>query len=250
MAMVQVAWLAVLTAGLWVWTVRDMREYRLFRTIDDGDVRARYFLRWTWRSFALLTGASVVTLWLAGMPSAPFAFPDAFQPLRSQLDPLREPSGDWMVGLLVGMAVSLTIGGVVQYRRIKRLLTPVMGDVEPMIPRTGREMLAAVPLCLNAGFSEELFFRCALPLLVLSITGSLWIALGLSVAAFGLIHAYQGWKGVAATTVAGAVLTLIYLSSGSLLRVMALHAAIDLIAMIVRPALTRLIARRRGPLVA
>ena len=248
--MLEIGWLLALAAGLVVWTVRDMREYREFRAVEDSRARCRFYLRWTWQSFVLLVGASLVSMWLADALAAPFAFPAAFAPAHAWLNPPGEPTGDAMLGMLIGMAISLTVVGFIQYRRIKGLLNPVLGDVEPLIPRNGREMLAAVPLSLNAGFSEELFFRCALPLLLLHVTGSLALSLAVSIAAFGLIHAYQGWKGIAATTLAGAVLTLLYLSSGSLLRVVLLHAAIDLVALIVRPALTRWIASRRVPQIA
>ena len=245
--LIEIGWLLAMAAGLAAWTVGDLREYREFRTVEDSATRSRFYLRWTGRSFLLLVGASLVSLWLADALAAPFAFPAAFAPVHAWLHPPREPSGDAVLGMLIGAALSLTVVGVVQYRRVRKLLIPVLGDVEPLIPRNGREMLAAVPLSLNAGLSEELFFRCALPLLLLDVTGSLALSLVVPVAAFGLIHAYQGWKGVAATTLVGAVLTMLYLSSGSLLRVMAVHALMDLVALIVRPAITRRIASRRTP---
>ena len=48
-------------------------------------------------------------------------------------------------------------------------------------------------------------------------------------------------------TTPGGVLTLIYLSHGSLLRVMLIHAAIDIVALLVRPAITEWLARRGRP---
>lgn len=113
----------------------------------------------------------------------------------------------------------------------------IVGDVDAMIPRNRREMLFALPLCLNAGFSEELFFRLALPLLIANVTGSVGVGLVASAVIFGLIHAYQGWRGVIATTVAGFFLAFVYLKSGSLIHPMVLHALIDVLALIVRPAL-------------
>lgn len=244
--LLQVGWLLALAAGMAAWTMRDTYEYREFRMAEDSTTRRRFYLRWTGQSFVLFVGASLVSLWLVDALAAPFTMPTAFEPVHIWLNPPREPSGDAMLGMMVGMAISITLVGFVQYRRVKKLLTPVLGDVEPLIPRNGREMLVAVPLSLNAGFSEELFFRCALPLLLLDVTGSLALSLAGSIVAFGLIHAYQGVKGVAATTVMGAVLTMLYLSSGSLLRVMVLHALIDLVALIVRPAISRWIASRHG----
>lgn len=245
--LIEIGWLLVLAGGMAAWTVRDMREYRKFRATEDGRTRCVFYLRWTAQSFIMLVGASVVSLWLAGALTAPLAFPTAFAPVHTRLAAPSAPSGDAMLGMLIGMAVSLTIGGFLQYRRIRSLFNSVPSEVEPLIPRNGREMLATVPLSLNAGFSEELFFRCALPLLLLHVTGSLAFSLAVSVVAFGLIHAYQGWKGIALTMLMGAVLMMLYLSSGSLLRVMTVHALVDLVALIVRPTLVRLIGSRREP---
>jgi len=50
---------------------------------------------------------------------------------------------------------------------------------------------------------------------------------------------------VIATTVVGAVLTLVYLRSGSILRPMMLHALMDIVALIVRPLVTERLARSR-----
>jgi membrane protease YdiL (CAAX protease family) len=141
--------------------------------------------------------------------------------------------------------LGLSIIAFVQWRRLRRLVLPVMGDVEPLLPRNGRERLIAIPLSLNAGFSEELFFRLALPLLIAHVTGSAVAALAIATVAFGLVHAYQGWKGVAGTALIGGVLMIQYLVHGSLLRVMVIHAAIDLVALLVRPALGEWLARRQ-----
>jgi membrane protease YdiL (CAAX protease family) len=46
--------------------------------------------------------------------------------------------------------------------------------------------------------------------------------------AFGLAHAYQGLTGILTTGVLGGVLAGVYLSTGSLLLPVLLHAAIDL----------------------
>ncbi|TMJ12009.1 MAG: CPBP family intramembrane metalloprotease [Alphaproteobacteria bacterium] len=124
------------------------------------------------------------------------------------------------------------------------MLKPAQGTAEALLPRNRQEAAIALILSLNAGFSEELFFRLALPLILFQITGSLLAAFALAAIAFGLAHAYQGWKGIAGTMIVGAFITLVYLSSGSLLRVILLHAAIDVVALVVRPAITKAIARR------
>ncbi|MEJ7704018.1 MAG: CPBP family intramembrane glutamic endopeptidase [Geodermatophilaceae bacterium] len=46
--------------------------------------------------------------------------------------------------------------------------------------------------------------------------------------AFGLAHLYQGRGGVVTTSVLGALLTFLYVGTGTLLVPMLVHAAIDL----------------------
>ena len=151
-----------------------------------------------------------------------------------------------MFGMAAGLTLGVGLAAFIQWRRMRHLLTPVVGDIEPLMPRNGRERLLMIPLSLNAGFSEEMFFRLALPLLIAHVTGSAVVGVVAATAAFGLAHSYQGWKGVVGTGLLGGLLMLQYLAHGSLLRVMAIHAAIDLVSLILRPMIAdRLAARSR-----
>jgi membrane protease YdiL (CAAX protease family) len=128
--------------------------------------------------------------------------------------------------------------------RLKKLRAPVVGDIEALLPRDSRETWMAVPLSLNAGVSEELFFRLALPLLVTAVTGSALIGLAAASIAFGLMHWYQGWRGVLITGLVGAFFCWVYVASGSLIRPVVLHVLVDLMALVVRPTLARHLSRR------
>ncbi len=82
-----------------------------------------------------------------------------------------------------------------------------------------------------------------LPLLSTYVFGNVLLA---SVAASifcGVIHSYQGWVGALATTVLGALLTLIYLGTGNLWVVIAVHVAIDLNGLILQLYLKSLAER-------
>jgi len=243
--MIETVWLAAVLLGLAMWTVRGNREYEAFKRLVDERQRARCYLRWTAQSFALLTGASVVTLIMLGRPSAPFAMPADFAVLASAFaHGAPGESADTMLGFAVGAAASLGLLALLYYYRLRRVVDAVAGDIEPLLPRTALERLCALPLCLNAGFSEELFFRLALPLLVAQVTGSAAAGFALALVAFGLAHAYQGWKGVLATTLLGGLFTVQYLAGMSLLWLMAIHAIIDLVGLIVRPLIADRFGRR------
>jgi membrane protease YdiL (CAAX protease family) len=65
-------------------------------------------------------------------------------------------------------------------------------------------------------------------------------ALAASSLIFGLGHAYQGFKGVLSTAVAGLFLGLLFLLSGALIPAMALHALLDLqVVYVLWPASTK-----------
>ena len=245
---IKIMWLGVMLAGMAWWLRRDIAAYRRFMLLTDTADRQRVYWQWIVQSFAILAGASVLSLWLADALNPFDAFPAAFNAAHHALRP--EPSAqssDSLLGAAIGAGVGIAVLLLVQWWRIKRMLAPVQGTVDALLPRNGRESAIALVLSINAGVSEELFFRMALPLLLFQITGSLWSAFVLAGVAFGLAHAYQGWRGIAGTMLVGGLLTLSYLASGSLLRVMVIHAAIDVVALIVRPALSQWVARRTAP---
>ena len=246
--MLATLWLATLLIGLAAWTVHDKREYATFKTVQESEARRAFYRRWTWQSFVFLVGATTVTLFVLDAENAIFGVPAAFADIATALVPSAKASkmsGDGTAGFAIGLFIGIAILVLVQARRVRKMMVPVIGDIEPLIPRNRAEMLAVLPLCINAGVSEELFFRLALPMLIAHVTGSAIVGLVGAAVLFGLIHAYQGWKGVIATMVVGAVLTLVYLRSGSIFRPMMLHALMDVVALIVRPLVTERLARSR-----
>jgi len=98
-----------------------------------------------------------------------------------------------------------------------------------MTPRTKKEKRWWLPLSLSAGICEEVIFRGTFVFLVASIFPdiSVYLVWIIVVALFGLFHLYQGLKGFVVTTLAGTFLTLVYIVSGTLIFVIALHFLID-----------------------
>jgi membrane protease YdiL (CAAX protease family) len=96
---------------------------------------------------------------------------------------------------------------------------------------------------VNAGVGEELLFRGFMPLAIAGFKVPFEIALILSALLFAACHLYQGPVGILATGFAAALLTAAYIVTGSLLFVIAIHVAVDLLGLVVRP-LTGLGLRR------
>jgi len=98
-----------------------------------------------------------------------------------------------------------------------------------LLPRTRTERAAFVGLSLTAGFCEELVFRGFLITALYAASGSLVLALIVSSAAFGVVHAYQEPGGVARATLLGLLLATPFVLTGSLAASMVAHAAIDIV---------------------
>jgi membrane protease YdiL (CAAX protease family) len=144
---------------------------------------------------------------------------------------LKAPHG-WRLWGAIGLTLLLVIAytrTVVRIARSKRAKRIKMGNphVEKLSPHTRSELVRWVAVSLSAGFCEEFIFRGYLIWVFQPVLG-LWGAATFSVVIFGAAHAYQGAKGILATGVAGALLTLVVLISDSLLPAIALHALTDI----------------------
>lgn len=238
--------LLVVQLAALVWFVNgDLTALPLFRGLADGRAGARRYWRWTVKDlvgFALPVGTGLLLL---GRLDAVATVPAEFGPARTllpqvglrELGPLAASAG---LGMSVGTVLVVI---VTRWRRLKKPFGTV-GDVEMLLPRGRGELLPAAVLSISAGVTEELTFRLYLPLLLAILTGSAVVAFGIATLIFGAVHRYQGWAGVVATAAVGAAMAAVYLMTGMLWLAMALHTAIDLNALVIRPLLT---GTWRGP---
>jgi membrane protease YdiL (CAAX protease family) len=99
-----------------------------------------------------------------------------------------------------------------------------------VLPRTAGERRLFTVVGVTAGVCEEWLYRGFFLAVVAAVAGGLPDGVLVVVAgvAFGLAHAYQGRAGVVTTGLLGGVMAALYLSTGSLLLPVLLHAAIDL----------------------
>ncbi len=148
----------------------------------------------------------------------------------------------FLTGVAIGLALLIPIFLLLNQNRRKRGAKPAprhvaeMTDrISPLMPRTFGERCWVALISINAGISEEIFFRLALPLLFLTVTDNGWLAMLLATAVFGLVHIYQGWLGVVMTFCIGGALALIYIATGHLWIAMLVHALFDLNALVLRP---------------
>ncbi|MBW6524907.1 CPBP family intramembrane metalloprotease [Sphingomonas sp. RHCKR47] len=203
--------------------------------------RARYFTRAASRIAVLFGATSILLLAVAGRIDALRAMPRAFAPLRQVTGavPLAGETAMLLAAAVLGGAAIGAIGARLLRRRLQ------VGRIGAVLPRARSELGWGVLLSLVAGVSEELFFRLLVPLLATAVTGSPLIGFAAATLLFGAAHRYQGWTGVVATMLVGALLAYAYLLTASLWVAIALHVFIDLNALVLRPVLSGQVRLRR-----
>ncbi len=243
--------LLILVLAPFAWYLRkDPAEYRAFKALTDTQDRQRRFRLWTLKSFLLFGFTSLIALAILGRLSALVTLPPEFRPLSSFFL-AHGPSQSGITGFVAGVALALVFGlfiGIFAARRKKKKQAPrpvTLGDIAPLVPRNWAEIAHGAVISLNAGFSEELYFRLLLPLLLAILFGHAVPAFVLAALLFGLAHFYQGPVGVIATTILGLFLTLVYLFTGSIWAAAAAHAFLDITGLVIRPSIARIFARRQ-----
>jgi membrane protease YdiL (CAAX protease family) len=109
-----------------------------------------------------------------------------------------------------------------------------------LLPRNAKERAWMLVVSLIAGLSEEIAWRAVLPALLWHLTGSEWIAIGLSALSFGFAHWTQGTLAIAAVFGFALVFHGLVALTGGLPAAIAVHALYDaIVATLIGPALHR-----------
>ena len=200
----------------------------------------RRFRVWIGRAWLRYALTSVIVLVVLGRLDTLWRLPDEFGGMIELLG--SAPGEPWLMATYAGgMAGGMLVAdSVAVWRRGRRRFLP---DYSQLEARPG-EFGWASALAATAGLVEEPFFRLVLPLLIARVCGDAVAGFAVATILFGLAHRYQGWKGVVLTTLSGAVLSTVYIQTGSLLFTAALHAAIDWNLLVLQPMLVRRFARR------
>jgi hypothetical protein len=132
------------------------------------------------------------------------------------------------MGLLVGL-----IAGGFRLRTPSASVTVALAK-QPrllgLLPADHEERAAFAAVAISAGVCEELIYRgfgIAYVRWLWPAATTLDICL-ITAIAFGLVHLYQGWRGVTMTGVFGAVFAYVVILTGSLIPAVVLHSLLDL----------------------
>ncbi|MGC1547828.1 MAG: CPBP family intramembrane glutamic endopeptidase [Rhodanobacter sp.] len=206
---------------------------RLLAALDTGDsgARLRFYRQWTWQGWALALITLVLTLGVAGWTPAQLGLC-----LPHNLPGSNEAHFGFLVGFIPTAIAGMVIT-VVVLRRNKAAAARMAGgaNVTRMLPRTSRERWGFAALAVTAGLTEELIWRGfglgALHSVLPHAHSVLLVAL--AALAFGWAHLYQGYTGMLAAGVLGALLAVLYIDTGSLLWPMLVHVLLDLKALLI-----------------
>lgn len=99
-----------------------------------------------------------------------------------------------------------------------------------LLPRTRRERAYFAGLSFVAGTGEEIAYRGYAMSALGAMSVGPWMAASVTSVAFGLLHSYQGARGIVTTGVAGFAFAASFILTGSIWPAMAAHVTIDLVA--------------------
>ncbi|TFI57431.1 CPBP family intramembrane metalloprotease [Sphingomonas parva] len=185
---------------------------QLFVTIDPERSTRLGFYGTGVSTAVLFGGLPLLAWWAAGRPLRAFG----------RHDWAGGPDAVLWAGLWTAALLILVL--LVRRGALRLWLVSLYRAYAWIMPRTRAELAASWVTSLAAGFGEEIAFRGFLlwyAAAVLGTPGGL-VVTGLL---FGCAHSYQRLRGMIWAALAGIVLGLAYLASGSLLLVILLHAS-------------------------
>ena len=99
-----------------------------------------------------------------------------------------------------------------------------------LLPRGRRERACFAGLSFIAGTGEEIAYRGYAMSALGAMSVGPWVAAAMTSAAFGLLHSYQGVRGIVTTGVAGFAFAASFVLTGSIWPAIGAHITIDLVA--------------------
>jgi len=215
-----------LFVGVPIW---DALETRALKTSTNP---RRKVLSYRRILFVLCTAAIVA--WIALRSSVFFIWPAVRQTALPGIG----------VSFVWGLVVAFVVGSLLQVvvirfnEKAREKVLRAFKRLAFMLPITPEERAWFGLVSVTAGICEEVLYR---GFLIRYLSNGpwhagLWIALAIASISFGLAHGYQGLSGIIGTALLGAVMAVIFLSTGSLWLPMVLHAIIDLrVLLLLRP---------------
>ena len=146
---------------------------------------------------------------------------------------------EWIQSSPIVWILSITIlvfyfGDIIYGYINKNYLKSRMVEIQYIIPVNWDEFKPYIFLAFSAGICEEIVFRGFLITYIFHYVGDMpygqWIAMVIPALVFSLSHLYQGWWAVLKICIISLLFGAIFIYSGSLILVIAIHVFIDLMS--------------------
>ena len=223
--------------------IEDKRDFTEFKQYKTAKKRLTFYKKWLTKSYLLVGLPAIVYLLFTEnfrRLNNPFWTNSTIKYLHVEI----VEKNPWVLigGLNIGILVGWILQGMITYKKTRwsnSEKTATIGDVQAILPKNSNERRYGFLLAISAGINEELLFRVAIPLILLSLGLSPLAAGVLSILWFGCMHIYQGIFGVFGASLAGAGLMAMYIVTGSIFAPIIFHASIDLNALIIQPYIAK-----------
>jgi membrane protease YdiL (CAAX protease family) len=185
---------------------------------------------------ALVREYRITLVWLVGLGAGTLAIWLAAGRDLAALGltaPREGPATQLIFGLTGGASIGLAVRPIAAALsgRIAAGFRRQMGKLEAFLPKTGEQLGWGLIVSIFAGLCEEIAYRGYL-IPYCRFWLPLWPALIVAAMLFGIAHLYQGLAGILLTALLGLAFGFIYVETGSLALPIALHAAVDISAMV------------------
>lgn len=192
-------------------------------------INSNQFVRWRLCSEIMFVQWGLVIILLIFWSSTDRKIHDLF----IYTEPFLKFDTETLVSAAIGVIVSiLNIALIFRFSKsAKEKVSEAHQDesIQFLIPKTPVERFLFFWVSVTAGVCEEIIFRGLMLYYFSHLPFDLSIfAIGLiSSLLFGIVHLYQGWKGVLQTAYLGAILFFLYVGTGTLWVPIVLHFLID-----------------------
>ena len=221
LSLVDIAMLAVIVIGLPLEALINLKSARAELASGKAGVRIKHYTQ----TILLLWGISlpVIVLWAVS--------DRAWSLLGFQLQTGSMALAGWGLAAAVALFFLFQFSSISRSESAREQFRDGLAKNPKMVnfmPHTDGERRLFNVMGVSAGIAEEIVFRGYL-IWAFSFFMPVWMAALAALAVFTLLHLYQGLNQLPAIFILGAVVTLIYLLTGSLWPVIALHIFVDII---------------------
>jgi membrane protease YdiL (CAAX protease family) len=157
------------------------------------------------------------------------------------------------VGLTISVSVALAVLVLVNQLASLRHMVARPGEMTGILPQLALrifpqdnvERAVFFAVVVTVAICEELIYRGFVQTVLGNLSGSVLLGAAGAALLFGIAHIYQGWRGVTATSVVGAIFSLVRAWTGSLVPAVISHFVADFVIGFIAPSRLRLALREK-----